>query len=396
MPLNLCHDVLLQTNSEVRDWASLPADLLYRVSRLLDDRTELPCLLRVCSSWHHSLKATLTELRIHNVGAPALGSNFTSVRRIDASILRSTLLGFRHLAPVRNLAALGTQFPSLVSLNVAGQQLGQHGLQVLLPLAGRLQHLDASRCDMSIADMSALASLTHLTSLAFNAVKAVKEQSVTGSASNRPEIALAAELATILPRLSQLRRLELCLKRYPTRPSAINVFAAAQQPHSLQDRRAPCGLPMYGMAGCLASLPDLNCLLLRNQPLHPSDTSALASLSALTELALLWQPPSPSPTAATTALPPPAPLTAALWAQLVNGPLRHSLLALDVDFGDATSAAAGGGGGGFGAGGGEQRVWERLSVAPLVRLRALRLRRCVSPLLLLSIMGAGAPATAGG
>jgi hypothetical protein len=93
--------------------------------------------------------------------------------------------------------------------------------------------------------------------------------------------------------------------------------------------------------------------------------AALASMSGLTRLAISWHHRQPS-----------LHLNGAVWTGLVSGHLGKSLQVLEVDLMSWD-------------------VRERLSLAPLRRLRALKLRRCNMPDLVLSLIkGTGASAAA--
>ncbi|KXZ52382.1 hypothetical protein GPECTOR_9g426 [Gonium pectorale] len=172
-------------------------------------------MLLTCSAWYRSLKSVVPSLRPHHLGDPALGLPYTSLSTLEAPLARKVdpLLPIPQLAPLRHPDRLASLFPSLVRLNIAGQQLGAQGLQSLLPLAGTLQHLDASGCAIRAADLPHLACLTHLTSLALNGVQLVPPQS-PGRPGWRCAQSIAAEFAHRLPRLARLRRLELGLEEW--------------------------------------------------------------------------------------------------------------------------------------------------------------------------------------
>lgn len=196
------------TYEEPEGWAGLPGDLLHRISWQLDSKYDVTSILATCRQWHISLKAALTSLRVHFLGEPALQRNFSSVRLLDASLWRRTAFGMTYLTPVCKPDKLAFQFPSLVSLNMSGQHFGKRGLYVLQQLAGRLQHLDCSGCELGVSDMSALAKLSHLTSLVLNCVRAAPVQQPANAAT-----LLAVEFVAItVPTLTKLHHLELCLQ----------------------------------------------------------------------------------------------------------------------------------------------------------------------------------------
>ncbi|GLC76251.1 hypothetical protein PLESTF_001755600 [Pleodorina starrii] len=374
------------TCTEPEGWAGLPADLLYRVSALLDSQYDLPCLLATCRSWHCTLKSALVALRIHCLGAPALGTNFSSVRSLDAPLRRRTFFGLTYLAPIGNAEMLSARFPSLVHLNLSGQDFGPHGLSVLRPLAGRLQHLDCSGCEFNRADIAALAHLYQLTSLALNAVRAAPVDQET-----HPEDLLAKDFVfDVVPRLSQLRHLGLrqgaelfrkpadLAKHYDTvqqvQQQAMQAGEFALQAADLQrladalskSRRRFLGLPMRKLVDCLTVLRDLSSLDLSQQYLDTTDLTALASLTRLTALAMTW-PFLPAPLPMRSGPWPPKPDSAVVWASLFGGPLGQSLRVLDVDLDNRDE-------------------YDRLSLATLRNLRVLRLRNCNTAHLLISLM----------
>ncbi|PNH00600.1 hypothetical protein TSOC_013570 [Tetrabaena socialis] len=226
------------------DWASLPADLLFRV--VSQAPLLLPDVLLACCAWHRALKAVLTELRPHCLGSPALGLAFTSVRSLEAPLLRRTSAsaGGFHISPLRSPQRLAALFPSLVSLDISHQDFG---LPLLQPLAGRLQQLRADGCPMGSPDIALLACCTQLTSLALNGLRA----------------ALAAELAITLSGLSRLRHLELCLEEAPPEepprggPGAATGALAGGLPPDPARLGSLRGLPLTRLAGCLTALTGL-------------------------------------------------------------------------------------------------------------------------------------------
>ncbi|GLI71642.1 hypothetical protein VaNZ11_016916 [Volvox africanus] len=372
----------LETFVEPEGWAGLPGDLLYRISSLLDRQYDVPSLLATCRSWHCSLKAALTSLRLQYFGDRALGIGFSSVRVIDAARLRRTSFGFPYLVPIWHYQKLALGFPSLTSLNISGQDLGSNGLHTLEPLAYRLQHLDCSGCELACVDVSALASLVNLTSLVLNGVRASPKTHMPAN----PASLLAFFFTTkALRQLRHLRHLELSREEQVATGSAAGLSAAAAgqlQPHAqgygagepaaaapLPPAAPPgaplrvelVGIPMLKMVSELTVLKHLSCLLLNSQELDATDFEALASLTSLTRLAFSLE-----------ATNPPLRLSVASWNALIDGPTGHNLRVLDVDLAGSD-------------------VLERLSLAPLTQLRVLRLRRCHSIDLLLSLMGRQTP-----
>ncbi len=236
-------------------------------------------------SRHRALKSQTTYLRPHCLGDPALGSTFPHVRALSAPLLRHygpPGASAPYLAPLRRPELLPRLFPHLTSLDISGQDLGPSRLRLLLPLAPRLQHLDASACRLCPRDAAALGCLTALQSLAFNHVVPVPDQPGAGGraaaddwSSSAPAgwdtqhgdeagggdaadpdgdggdwtvgsdddgsgaaAALAEALAGALPRLQRLRRLELDADDPASPPApppaagflhlAINPAAAAE------------------------------------------------------------------------------------------------------------------------------------------------------------------------
>ncbi|KAG2451619.1 hypothetical protein HYH02_003400 [Chlamydomonas schloesseri] len=250
-----------------RDWTALPDELIVRIALVgaglltpdrRPDSTICGDMMSACAAWARALRPQLHHLRPCSLGEADRGRAWEQVEVLDAPLRRTTpVSGFKYLAPLHRPDGLAARFPSLTALNIAYQRLGRQGLEALLPLSGRLRHLDASGVPLRRADMGTLARFTALTCLALNGARAeldelpMPPQSLPrGSTAARlcgvltsrvgahfaqawlarREVQLAVGLAEALAAMGQLQRLEVGLDAEVDMRAfvvAVNAEAAA-------------------------------------------------------------------------------------------------------------------------------------------------------------------------
>jgi hypothetical protein len=268
-------------------WLSMPEDLLHRIVCLLGPlRVEVvrdvANVNLVCRSWHRALKQHLLSLCPSYLDSPASGQGFSCARELHACAWRSdadlcTVFG----APLRNwhVYLVPLLFPALTSLDVSHQPLGTAAMQPLERLAGRLQFLNLSGCQLVRSDHDVLACCTALRHLALNGVRL---QDTAESNDTGPSARLSAALSTVLGSLHQLTCLELAMA------DSLTERAAVHGSTSRTWRRSYDGVLMTGNMSVLTTLTGLSCLYLQRNPVVAADTLDLAECTALTALKLLW------------------------------------------------------------------------------------------------------------
>lgn len=346
------HDAM----ADADQWAQLPADLLYRIAAVVvaecphaDANNTVASMFASCRSWGRSLKIQLQQLSpcYLDVGGVA----FSGVRRLHAPLRRGAdadSFGFTWLAPLRRPDLLPVLLPSLTSIDVSQQQLGEQGLRPLQPLAARLQVLDVSGCAIASADLPILASLVELTELRLNGVRLLPGSGGFGEPAARgfptPTAVLSLEVMAAVGGLKRLRCLEVALHEslhdmpghkfpfagpagLPAAAGGGGVGGGAGTAGGRTWRRSIDGVYLSSSVDRLVGLPALSRLRAPNNPVTAGDVERLARCTALTELCLLWNEESPS-----------LELGAAPWARLVG---LTGLVVLDLLLPPAREGATG-------------------------------------------------------